>query len=76
MRILMITILCFSFALIAAPRIVVEKIIKADTIYTTKLDTIRLITYDTIKITKTIQDTVIVKKSDTTYSKSKPVHLK
>lgn len=67
--------LCFGVA-VTAPRTIVEKTVKADTAITFKTDTVRTITYDTIKVTKMVQDTEIVKKIDTTHTKSRPVRLK
>ena len=76
MRLTMLVALCLGVVVLAAPRTIVEKTVKADTAITIKMDTIRTITYDTIKIVKTLHDTSIVKKIDTIRTKSKPVQVK
>jgi hypothetical protein len=73
---LMVIIGLFSLCVVAAPKQTVKTIVKADTTITTKIDTIRTVTYDTIKVTTILKDTSIVAKIDTVKTKSKPVIVK
>lgn len=52
------------------------KIVKIDTISVIKQDTTRFLKYDTTKIMKTIKDTSIIIKYDTSVSSSKPIQIK
>jgi hypothetical protein len=61
----LIALLALSFCAFSVPRVVVTKVIKADTVVTYKMDTLRAVTYDTLKVTSTIRDSVILIKSDT-----------
>jgi len=52
------------------------KIVIPDTTVTVKQDTIRTVTFDTLKITKTLKDTAVFVKADTVTSKSRPRIIK
>jgi hypothetical protein len=54
----------------------VTKVIIPDTTVTVKQDTIRMVSFDTLKITKTLKDTSVFVKADTVISKSKPRAIK
>lgn len=54
----------------------VTKVIIPDTTVTVKQDTIRMVSFDTLKITKTLKDTSVYVKVDTVISKSKPRAIK
>ena len=58
-------ILIAAFGCLAAQKTEVVKLTKADTIVTIKMDTIKTIVWDTMIITKTVNDTAIVLKTDT-----------
>ena len=80
------------FALAGPPRTEMFKIVKLDTVMTVKPDTVKTlkvdtllsvkmdttfsIRFDTLKITKTIRDTLIFMKQDTARSLSKPIKLR
>lgn len=72
----LIAIIAVCSVCLAAPKTVVEKIVKADTVVTIKVDTIKTVKYDTIKVTKTLKDTSIVVKVDSTKVQGKSVIIK
>lgn len=71
--ILLLAIVGLSFA---AQRPVVEKVVVSDTIITIKVDTIKSIRYDTLKITKVYNDTALLVKQDTVKAQGKPSVIK
>jgi hypothetical protein len=50
---------------LAAQKTEMIKVAKADTVITIKIDTIKTVVWDTLVITKTVNDTTIVIKTDT-----------
>jgi hypothetical protein len=83
----LILILLSASILFGAQKVVVEKVVKADTtitikvdtvktfkidtIKTTKIDTVKAISFDTLKINRTVKDTTVLVKVDTVIAKSK-----
>lgn len=70
MRTVILMLLAVAFVS-AKTKVVTEKVLKADTIVTVKCDTIKTVVYDTVLINKTIQDTTVLLKSDTTVKSAK-----
>lgn len=60
----------------AKTKVVTEKVLKADTVVTVKCDTTKTVIYDTITVNKTVQDTSILLKTDTTVKAAKRPEVK
>ena len=65
MKNIFLSILVLALGCLAAQKTEVTKVARADTVITIKIDTIKTVVWDTLVITKTVNDTVIVMKTDT-----------
>jgi len=66
-------ILVLALGCLAAQKTVVVKVARADTVVTIKVDTIKTVVWDTLVITKTVNDTILVLKTDTVKIEGKKV---
>lgn len=65
MRYVAVVLLASVALLSAKERKVTESVVKQDTIVSMKVDTTKTVMYDTLRITKTFNDTSILVKADT-----------
>jgi hypothetical protein len=76
MKLVALLVLIACTILTAGPRISVEKVIRPDTLMVVKHDTTYQVRYDTIRISKTYNDTSLFVKADSSILSGKPILLK